>query len=147
MEKCSHMTDMISSCSQLQWKCNINIEQFPSAAAVLQDRKEQLLPACVWLDMKATAPIAKVKTHTHTHTHTCINILYKYQMWSLSLSLSLSQRWICATGITVDAHSMLYVQRSQQEWGPVPVERATLEMGSSAWVCVVTSDPLVLTHN
>lgn len=45
------------------------------------------------------------------------------------------QSWICAAGQMVDVQSLLPAQQSQQERGHVHVKRATLEMGSSAWVC------------
>lgn len=45
------------------------------------------------------------------------------------------QNWICATGLMEDVQKMLCALKSQQEKGPVPVEKGILEMELCAWVC------------
>lgn len=80
----------------------------------------------------------------NTQAHKSTDMLHRYQICSFHSSSFVSQSLICAAGPMVDVQSLPSAQRSRQERGPVVVEKATLEMGSSVWVCTQLNTTLFI---
>lgn len=100
------------------------------AAAVYQDHRDQLLPVCVLLGMKATELTAKVEA-THTHTHICVAASDSELKRPVSVP---SQRWTCAARLTVVAQSLPSAPNSHRGREAAPVKVATQVTGPCAWV-------------